>query len=94
MKTNEVWDLVESKMIELRILTDANWKNSEYKLAALGERVLRTAEQSRMESQILQDGAEELQRSIENLQCKYRFMSNHADEIQVTRIPSENEQST
>lgn len=41
---NETWDLVEMRMAELRVLTNANWKNSEWELAALGERVLRTVE--------------------------------------------------
>jgi len=44
---SETWDLVEQKMTELRILTNANWKNGEYELAVLGEKVLRTAELAR-----------------------------------------------
>jgi hypothetical protein len=45
--TNETWDLIEEKMLELRILTNANWKHEEYELAVLGEKVLRTVEMAR-----------------------------------------------
>jgi len=51
MKTNENWDIIEGKMLELRILTNANWKNSEWEVAALGERVLRTVEIAKAESE-------------------------------------------
>jgi hypothetical protein len=44
--TNETWDLVADKMVELRILTNANWKKQEYELAVLGERILRTVQMS------------------------------------------------
>jgi hypothetical protein len=44
--TNETWDLVADKIVELRILTNANWKKQEYELAALGERILRTVQLS------------------------------------------------
>jgi hypothetical protein len=44
---NETRDLIEEKILQLRILTDANWKEQEYELAVLGERVLRTIELSK-----------------------------------------------
>jgi len=62
-------------MVELRILTEANWKNSEYELAALGERVLRTVEQSKAESEIMRSDARHLQESIENLKQEIQFKS-------------------
>ncbi len=51
MNTNESWDLVERKMLELRILTNANWKNQEYELAVLGEKMLRSIEAAKAKSE-------------------------------------------
>jgi hypothetical protein len=51
MNSNCTWDLIERKMLELRILTNANWKNKEYELAVMGEKVLRSVENSRFESE-------------------------------------------
>jgi|GEM_PF-2545209 len=53
MNANKIntWELIERKMLELRILTNANWKNQEYELAALGERVLRSVDKSKEESE-------------------------------------------
>ncbi len=42
MTTNETWELIEEKMLQLRILTNANWKNGEYELAVFGEKMLRS----------------------------------------------------
>ena len=46
MNTKETWDLIKEKQEELRQLTDQNWRNGEWELAALGERTLRTVSQS------------------------------------------------
>jgi hypothetical protein len=73
MNTKETWDAIEGKMLELRILTNANWKNSEWELAALGERVLRTVEASKAESELMLVDAERLQKSIENLRHDYAY---------------------
>lgn len=73
MNTKETWDMIEGKMLELRILTNANWKNSEWELAALGERVLRTVEASKAESERMLADAERLQKSIENLRQDYAY---------------------
>jgi hypothetical protein len=51
MNSNYTWDLIERKMLELRILTNANWKNKEYELAVMGEKILRSVENSRFESE-------------------------------------------
>ncbi len=67
MKSSEIWEQIEGRMLELRILTNANWKNSEWELAALGERVLRTVEESKAASEKLREDAEYLQQTIENL---------------------------
>lgn len=74
MNTKETWEAIEGKMLELRILTNANWKNSEWELAALGERVLRTVEASKAESELMLAENERLQKSIETLrqECAYR----------------------
>jgi hypothetical protein len=73
MNTKETWDAIEGKMLELRILTNANWKNSEWELAALGERVLRTVEASKAESERMLADSERLQKSIENLKQEYAY---------------------
>jgi hypothetical protein len=44
MNANANWNVVERKMLELRILTNANWKKGEYELAVLGEKMLRGLE--------------------------------------------------
>jgi hypothetical protein len=73
IKTSETWDLIEGKMLELRILTNANWKNSEWELAALGERVLRTVELAKAESEKLRDDAEHLEKSVDNLKKEWEY---------------------
>jgi len=75
MKSSETWDLIEGKMLELRILTNANWKNAEWELAALGERVLRTVEMSKAESEKLRADAENLQQSIDDLKKEWQYRS-------------------
>lgn len=67
MRANITWKLVESKMAELRALTDDKWKNTEWELAALGERVLRAAENSISESEALRANTRELQASMKEL---------------------------
>lgn len=79
MKASENWDLIEGKMLELRILTNANWKNSEWELAALGERVLRTVEMSKAESEKARAELEQLEQSIENLRKEWQYRSIFCD---------------
>jgi hypothetical protein len=67
MQSNETWEAVEGKMLELRILTDANWKNGEYELAALGERVLRSVEIAKSDSEKMVSDYTYLEGSIANL---------------------------
>ncbi len=38
-------------MLELRILTNANWKNQEYELAVMGEKVLRSIQIAKSETE-------------------------------------------
>lgn len=73
MKTNDTWDIIEGKMLELRILTNANWKNSEWEVAALGERVLRTVEMAKAESERMRSDYESLTQSLENLKTELQF---------------------
>jgi hypothetical protein len=73
MKTNETWDIIEGKMLELRILTNANWKNSEWEIAALGERVLRTVEMAKAESERMRHDHANLTQSIEDLKAELQF---------------------
>ncbi len=75
MKASKNWDLIEGKMLELRILTNANWKNSEWELAALGERVLRTVETAKAESEKTRSDIDQLQESIDNLKKEWQYRS-------------------
>ena len=75
MKPSEHWDAVEGKMLELRILTNANWKNAEWELAALGERVLRTVEMSKAESEKSRADVEHLEQSIDQLKKEWQYRS-------------------
>jgi len=73
MNTNDTWNLIEGKMLELRILTNANWKNQEYEVAALGERVLRTVEIAKAESERMRSDMENLTQSVEELKAEWQF---------------------
>jgi len=73
MKTNETWDIIEGKMLELRILTNANWKNSEWEIAALGERVLRTVEMAKAESEKMRSDYDHMTQSIDELKAEFQF---------------------
>jgi hypothetical protein len=73
MNTSDTWNLIEGKMLELRILTNANWKNQEYELAALGERILRTVEIAKAESEGMRSDMENLTQSIDELKSEWQF---------------------
>lgn len=73
MKTNENWDIIEGKMLELRILTNANWKNSEWEVAALGERVLRTVEIAKAESERMRTDYDNMTQSLNDLKAEFQF---------------------
>jgi hypothetical protein len=65
--TDETWDKIEGKMLELMILTNANWKHQEYELAALGERVLRSVEMAKAQSKIARSVIEKQPQSTDEL---------------------------
>lgn len=44
---SDKWQLVQEKIDELRVLVDNNWRNQEWSLAVLGEKVITTVERSR-----------------------------------------------
>ena len=48
MKAKDTWQMVEQKLQELHKLTEEAWEKEEWELAALGERTLKTVEQSKM----------------------------------------------
>jgi hypothetical protein len=73
MNTSDTWNLIEGKMLELRILTNANWKNQEYEVAALGERVLRTVEMAKAESERMRSDMENLTQSVDELKNEWQF---------------------
>jgi hypothetical protein len=75
MKSTETWEIIEGKMLELRILTNANWKNTEWELAALGERILRTVETSKAESEKMRADFEILEKSLDDLNKESQYRS-------------------
>jgi hypothetical protein len=64
MKNNDTWSVIEGKLLELRILTNANWKNSEWELAALGERIMRSVEAAKAQSESIRSGMESQTQSM------------------------------
>jgi hypothetical protein len=68
MFNNDTWKLVQEKQVELRQLTDANWKNGEWELAALGERTLRTVEHSTVAVNMLRRNMLALNREVNRLE--------------------------
>jgi hypothetical protein len=67
INTLDTWDIVERKMLELRILTNANWKNQEYELAVMGEKMLRSLEAAKAQSANARAMLEKLPESINDL---------------------------
>ena len=65
--SRDTWTQVNDKLAELRRLTDEWWANEEWELAALGERTIKTVEQSRSASAELQVNMAGLQRSVRKL---------------------------
>lgn len=73
--TIDTWDIVERKMLELRILTNANWKKQEYELAVLGEKMLRSLEAAKAQSESARAMLERLPESINDLKDGNKFRS-------------------
>ncbi len=46
IKANDTWSEVREKQKELKVLLEESWKNGEYHVAAIGENVLRTVDDS------------------------------------------------
>jgi len=67
MENSDTWPVVEEKMEELRSLTKEQWKTGEWELAVLGERVLMTAENSKLGARQLQARAKALKAATESL---------------------------
>jgi hypothetical protein len=67
MNSIDTWDVVERKMLELRILTNANWKRQEYELAVLGEKMLRSLESAKAQAESARAIMERLPESINDL---------------------------
>lgn len=53
--SSQTWRLVEAKLKELRRLTDRQWANEEWELAALGERTIKTVLASQQASRELHE---------------------------------------
>lgn len=67
MKAENKWQLVKEKQEELRKLTEEAWGKDEWELAALGERTLRTVEQSKAAAGTLRDVMAALNRELERI---------------------------
>ena len=71
MTNQQHWALVAEKQAELRRLTEENWNKGEWELAALGERVLRTVEDSTSASEQLHYNMAALNHEVSRLRQKY-----------------------
>ncbi len=58
--------MVEEKKEVLRTLTEEGWNKGDWELAALGERTLRTVEQSEAILELLKAKAEALERQLKH----------------------------
>jgi len=67
MENSDTWPVVERKMEELRSLTEEQWRTGEWELAALGERTLKTVEQSKAEAREVKAKVKVLKATIETL---------------------------
>ena len=67
MENSDTWPVVERKMEELRSLTEEQWRTGEWELATLGERVLMTAENSKVGAGQLRARARALEVATESL---------------------------
>lgn len=71
MNKRHTWELVAEKQAELRRLTEENWNKGEWELAALGERVLRTVEDSTAASEELHHNMAALNYEVSRLRQKH-----------------------
>ena len=67
MENSDTWPVVERKMKVLRSLTEEQWRTGEWELAVLGERVLMTAENSKLGTGQLRARARALAAATESL---------------------------
>ena len=68
---SDKWQLVKEKQAELNRLTEEAWQKGEWELAALGERTLRTVEQSKSASDNLRDAMTALNLELGKLGRQY-----------------------
>lgn len=64
MKADHTWRMVKEKKEVLRKLVEEGWGEEDWELAALGERTLRTVEQSKATVEALRTKAEALERQL------------------------------
>ena len=71
MNVSDKWQLIKEKQVELSRLTEEAWQKGEWELATLGERTLRTAEQSKSASDNLEKAMTALNLELSKLkrQC-------------------------
>jgi hypothetical protein len=67
MNSTNNLDVLERKILELRILTNVNWKNKEYEMAVMGEKLLRSINLARAFSESADDLLDKLPKSINEL---------------------------
>ncbi len=68
IESSDKWLMVEAKLEELRELTEENWEKEEWELAALGQRTIRTVEQSRFSAKEIIQRTTVLANDINGLQ--------------------------
>ena len=64
MEADDKWKMVEEKQQELRRLTEKAWKDGEWEIAALGERVLDTSEKSKQSAGEMRSNMAALDREL------------------------------
>jgi len=72
---NDKWQKVREKQEELRMLVDENWEKGEWGLAVLGERIIKTVEESKASAAKMRQHTDNYLETVE----KYHRMVNNAE---------------
>jgi len=65
---NPIWDEVKEKQNELKLLLEENWRKGEYHIAAIGEVIVRTIDESIATSENTLKVTQHFQQSISDLE--------------------------
>jgi len=68
LNASEKWKLVDEKLAELQGLVEGNWDNGEWQLALMGEKIIKSVEQSQANATEMRHQTNILMARIKNLQ--------------------------